>query len=175
MPNNRLDRAFAGTKPLTSVFFTAGYPFLDSTLPVLELLQKEKIDFVEIGFPFSDPVADGNVIQHSNEISLRNGMSLEVLFSQLKSIRKKVDLPILLMGYLNPIEQFGYERFIEACKEVEIDGLILPDLPLDLYKSKYKKLFNDNNIHGILLVTPTSYWRRCSYGSGSIKLLPTAG
>ena len=156
MPNNRLNKAFSRSKSLTSVFFTAGYPFLESTLPILELLQEQEIDFVEIGFPFSDPIADGNVIQHSNQVALKNGMNLEVLFSQLKGIRSKISLPLILMGYLNPVEQFGYDNFVEACKEAEIDGLILPDMPLDLFKSCYKKLLNDNNMHGILLASPTS-------------------
>lgn len=156
MPSNRLDKAFAGTKPLTSVFFTAGYPFLDSTVSLLELMQEQEIDFVEIGFPFSDPTADGSVIQHSNLVALKNGMTLEILFSQLKEIRSKISLPLVLMGYLNPVEQFGYQNFIAACCEVEIDGLILPDMPFDLFESRYKELFNENNIHGILLASPTS-------------------
>ena len=156
MPHNRLDKIFSLNKPLTSVFFTAGFPSLDSTVKILELLQEQEVDFVEIGFPFSDPVADGSVIQHSNEVALKNGMTLEVLFSQLREIRSKIKLPLVLMGYLNPVEQFGYDRFIASCRQEEIDGLILPDMPLDLFESRYKKLFNDNNIHGILLASPTS-------------------
>lgn len=156
MPNNRLDSVFAKKKSLRSVFFTAGYPFLDSTIPLLKLLEEEGVDFVEIGFPFSDPVADGSVIQHSNQVSLSNGMTLEVLFNQLQEIRKQISLPLILMGYLNPVEQYGYEKFVSDCKKVGVDGLILPDLPLDLLQSRYRAIFHEANLHAILLATPTS-------------------
>lgn len=156
MLKNRLDQVFSTSKQLTSVFFTAGYPYLDSTIPVLKLLQARAIDFVEIGFPFSDPIADGSVIQHSNEVALKNGMTLEVLFDQLSELRSTISLPIILMGYLNPVEQFGYDKFFSACRKVEVDGLILPDMPLDLFESRYKKQLNESNIHGILLCSPSS-------------------
>ncbi len=154
--NNRLDQAFANKNPKLSIFFTAGYPKLESTTEILDLLQNNKVDFVEIGFPFSDPVADGEVIQKSNLVSLANGMTLEVLFQQLKDIRKVNNLPLILMGYFNPVEQFGFERFLKCCQETGIDGLIIPDLPLDLLSSKYKEMINAHNMHFILLVTPTS-------------------
>lgn len=153
---NRLDKVFQGSKPLTSVYFTAGYPDLDSTVPLLELIQSEGVDFVEIGFPFSDPVADGSVIQQSSERALKNGMTLKKLFEQLKGIRSKISLPLILMGYLNPVEQFGYDNFLQACKDCEIDALILPDLPLELYVKSFKKKFEQAGLHGILLVTPSS-------------------
>lgn len=152
---NRLQKLF-GTKNnnLLSIYFTAGYPKLDSTIAIAEALEKAGADFLEIGFPYSDPVADGPTIQHSSEIALENGMTLHVLFDQLKDLRKHVSIPILLMGYVNPIVQFGVERFCKMAAEVGVDGVIVPDLPMYEYEAMYSKYFIDNNISNIFLVTP---------------------
>jgi tryptophan synthase alpha chain len=153
---NRLDQVLSKDKNLLSIFFTAGFPNLDATLEILKMLEEEGVDFVEIGFPFSDPIADGSVIQNSNQVALSNGMNLELLFSQLKEVRKTISMPLILMGYLNPVEQYGFERFLKSAQEVGIDGLILPDLPLELLESKYKSQINEHDLHFISLVSPTS-------------------
>ena len=137
-----------------SIFFTAGFPNLDDTQVILESLEKSGVDLVEIGMPYSDPVADGETIQMSNKVALDNGMTLTLLFEQLADIRQTVSLPLILMGYLNPVEQFGVERFCRKAVEVGIDGLILPDLPIDLYVEQYKPLFDRYNLSNILLITP---------------------
>jgi len=139
---------------LLSIYFTAGYPTLDSTLTITEALEKSGADFLEIGFPYSDPVADGPTIQHSSEIALENGMTLNVLFDQLKDLRKRVNIPVLLMGYVNPIVQFGVERFCKMASEVGVDGVIVPDLPMYEYEAMYSKYFIENNLSNIFLVTP---------------------
>jgi tryptophan synthase alpha chain len=117
-------------------------------------LESSGADFLEIGFPYSDPVADGPTIQHSSEQALQNGMNLNLLFAQLKDLRKRVTIPILLMGYVNPIVQYGVERFCKKAAEVGIDGVIVPDLPMYEYETLYSKYFIDNNISNIFLVTP---------------------
>lgn len=152
---NRINRLFQekGTDIL-SVYFTAGHPELDSTEEILTELEKNGVDLVEIGIPFSDPVADGVVIQKSSEKALHNGMSLSHLFSNLSGIREKVSIPLILMGYFNPVLRFGVEKFCEKCSETGIDGVILPDLPVDIYEREYKEVFLRNNIHNILLITP---------------------
>src|ERR1700761_3506164 len=152
---NRLQKLF-GTKNnnLLSIYFTAGYPSLDSTLTIAEALEKSGADFLEIGFPYSDPVAGGATLQHSSERALENGMTLHVLFDQLKDLRKHVSIPILLMGYVNPIVQFGVERFCKIAAEVGVDGVIVPDLPMYEYETLYSKYFIDNNLSNIFLVTP---------------------
>ena len=137
-----------------SIFFTAGFPKIDDTQVILESLEKSGVDLVEIGMPYSDPVADGETIQMSNKVALDNGMTLNVLFEQLAEIRKTVSIPLILMGYLNPVEQFGVERFCRKAVEVGIDGLILPDLPIELYVEQYKPLFDKYNLSNILLITP---------------------
>ncbi|MFV0440631.1 MAG: tryptophan synthase subunit alpha [Lachnospirales bacterium] len=139
---------------LLSIYFTAGYPNLDDTVPIIESLDKAGVDFIEIGMPFSDPVADGQVIQQSNLQALNNGMSVEKLFEQLEGIRNKVQIPLILMGYFNPVYQYGVENFCKKCAEVGIDGVIIPDLPLDEYEDNYKDIFEKNGIHNILLITP---------------------
>jgi len=152
---DRINRLFQekGTGIL-SVYFTAGHPELDSTVEILTELEKNGVDLVEIGIPFSDPVADGVVIQKSSEKALHNGMSLSHLFSNLSGIREKVSIPLILMGYFNPVLRFGVEKFCEKCRETGIDGVILPDLPVDIYEREYKDTFLRNNIHNILLITP---------------------
>lgn len=152
---NRLNKLFETKKDnLLSIYYTAGYPKLDSTLGIAEALEKAGADFIEIGFPYSDPVADGPTIQHSSQTAIENGMSLTVLFDQLKNIRQRVSIPILLMGYINPIVQYGVERFCKKAAEVGIDGIIVPDLPMYEYETLYSGLFTHNNLSNIFLVTP---------------------
>jgi tryptophan synthase alpha chain len=152
---NRIEQLFKNKKEnILSIYFTAGFPKLKDTTTLLNLLQQEGADIVEIGIPFSDPMADGPVIQHSNEIALENGMSIPLLFEQLKDIRATIHIPLVLMGYLNPILQYGIEAFLKKASELGIDGLIIPDLPLDDYLEEYKLLFEKYAIKNVFLVTP---------------------
>jgi tryptophan synthase alpha chain len=152
---NRLNQLFASKKEnLLSIYFTAGYPELNTTVDIAEALEKAGADFLEIGFPYSDPVADGPTIQHSSESALTNGMTLTVLFEQLKDLRQRVSIPILLMGYVNPIVQYGVERFCKQAAAVGVDGIIVPDLPMYEYEMLYSNHFEDNNLSNIFLVTP---------------------
>lgn len=152
--NLRFKKVFDSDKKLLSVFTTAGYPKIDSAKEVLLDLEKAGVDFVELGFPFSDPVADGETIQQTSDIAIKNGMNLNVLFSQLAEFRDKVNMPIVIMGYLNPIVQFGVEKFFEACSEYGVDGLIVPDLPLSEYKQIWKPELEKRKMSFIFLVTP---------------------
>jgi tryptophan synthase alpha chain len=152
---NRIDRLFREKGgDVLSIYMTAGFPGLDDTLPVLKALQDSGADMVEIGMPFSDPLADGPVIQQSSQQALANGMSLKVLFSQLEEVRAHVHIPLLLMGYLNPVLRFGMEEFLKQCRRTGIDGLIIPDLPPDEYEELYRDRFLEYGIHLVLLVTP---------------------
>jgi len=152
---NRLQNLFNTKKSnLLSIYFTAGYPEPDATLKTAETLEKAGVDFIEIGFPYSDPVADGPTIQHSSQQALENGMTLHLLFEQLKDLRKHVSIPVLLMGYVNPIVQFGIEKFCKTAAEAGVDGIIVPDLPMYEYEAIYAKHFIDNNLSNIFLVTP---------------------
>lgn len=152
---NRLNQLFASkNKNLLSIYYTAGYPQLDTTLDIAEALEKAGADFLEIGFPYSDPVADGPTIQHSSQAALDNGMTLNVLFQQLKDLRERVNIPVLLMGYINPIVQYGVERFCNDAAAAGVDGVIVPDLPMYEYEMIYLKHFEDNNLSNIFLVTP---------------------
>ncbi|GGC20139.1 tryptophan synthase alpha chain [Parapedobacter defluvii] len=153
---NRINKLFAdsGDKRILSIYYTAGYPTLDSTLTIAETLEKSGADFLEIGFPYSDPVADGPVIQHSSEVALRNGMTLHVLFEQLSKLRDRVHIPVLLMGYVNPVLQYGIDRFCQSCKAVGVDGVIVPDLPMYEYEAQYRAIFEANGLSNIFLVTP---------------------
>jgi tryptophan synthase alpha chain len=154
---NRIDKLFKEKEGnILSVYFTAGYPQLDSTVKVITALESAGADMVEIGMPFSDPMADGPVIQQSNQKALQNGMSLKLLFRQLQSIREDVKIPLILMGYLNPVIQFGIENFCKACLETGIDGVILPDLPPQIYMEEYLPLFNRYGLYNILLISPQS-------------------
>lgn len=137
-----------------SVYFTAGYPRLTSTLPILQALQAGGIDLVEIGIPFSDPMADGPVIQHSSQVALQNGMSLKRLFAQLEAMRLAIHIPVLLMGYVNVVMQYGLEAFCADCRRVGVDGVILPDLPLDEYLQVYKPVMDTHGLSMVLLITP---------------------
>jgi tryptophan synthase alpha chain len=154
---NRIDKLFSEKKDnILSVYFTAGYPQLDSTVEIIRALADAGADVIEIGIPFSDPMADGPVIQRSNEKALRNGMNLKLLFSQLRNIRNEVRVPILLMGYLNPVMQFGIEEFCIKCMETGIDGVILPDLPPSVYSTEFLPVFNKYKLYNILLISPRS-------------------
>ena len=152
---NRIDKLFQDKKErVLNVYFTAGYPQLNDTTAILEALEASGADLIEIGIPYSDPIADGPTIQESNGVALKNGMSLKVLFSQLKDIRDKVLVPIVLMGYVNPIEQFGMAAFCTKCEEVGVDGVILPDLPMFEYLELYKAMFEKHGLYNIFLITP---------------------
>jgi tryptophan synthase alpha chain len=152
---NRINKLFQNkNERILSIYFTAGYPKLDDTVPVIQELVKNGVDLIEIGMPFSDPVADGPVIQVSSLVALQNGMSVHKLFDQLKDIRQSVDIPLILMGYINPVIQFGVDAFCQKCREVGIDGLIIPDLPLAVYEEEYQAIFEANNLHNIFLITP---------------------
>ena len=153
--NNRINKLFQDKKErILSVYFTAGYPNLEDTVPMIQELVKNGVDLIEIGMPFSDPVADGPVIQHSSLIALKNGMSIRKLFGQLKDIRQTVDIPLILMGYINPVLQYGVAAFCQKCKEIGIDGLIIPDLPMDVFEEEFKAVFEANDLHNIFLITP---------------------
>jgi len=152
---NRLNKLFAEKKENTlSIYFTAGYPDLGSTVAIAEALERAGADFLEIGFPYSDPVADGPTIQDSSQKALENGMTLNVLFEQLKDLRSKVNIPILLMGYCNPMVQYGVERFCKTAAEVGVDGIIVPDLPMYEYENMYRDIFAKYGLSNIFLVTP---------------------
>jgi len=142
------------SKRVLNVYCTAGYPSLDSTMKVMGSLQKNGADIIELGMPYSDPLADGEVIQVSSIKALANGMNIAVLFDQIKCMRKSISIPVILMGYMNPILQYGFENFCKKAKEVGVDGLILPDLPLFEFEQSYGKIITENNLDFIFLVTP---------------------
>ncbi|HNE49539.1 MAG: tryptophan synthase subunit alpha [Chitinophagales bacterium] len=141
-------------KNILSVFCTAGYPEINSLVPILEALQNNGVDMIEIGMPFSDPTADGPVIQYSNTIAIDNGMMLKVLFQQLKGIRAKIHIPLVLMGYINPAMQYGMENFFKDAHHCGIDGIIIPDLPMYEYEQIYKSQFEKYQLENIFLITP---------------------
>nr|WP_295935040.1 tryptophan synthase subunit alpha [uncultured Dyadobacter sp.] len=145
---------------LLNVYFTAGFPELNDTRRVLQALQDGGADLVEIGMPYSDPVADGETIQQSNDRALENGMSVRILFDQLQGMRESITVPVLLMGYINPVLQFGIEAFCAKCAEVGVDGLILPDMPMDVYLDEYKSIFDAHGLLNIFLVTPQTSEKR---------------
>lgn len=157
MNMNRIDKLFSEKKNnILSIYFTAGYPQLNSTTHIIRTLADAGADMIEIGIPFSDPMADGPVIQDSNQVALRNGMNLKLLFNQLSDIRKEVNIPLLLMGYLNPVLQFGVGNFCKACNQAGIDGVIIPDLPPKIYTGEYSSVFDNQNLYNILLISPQS-------------------
>lgn len=151
---NKLNQLFQNKQNnILSIYFTAGYPSINDTGRIATQLQKSEVDLIEIGFPFSDPVADGPIIQKSSKQALDNGMNLKLLFEQLEEI-KDLSIPRILMGYINPVLSFGIGDFVKKCAEVGVDGVIIPDLPLDEYVAHYQRLFEDQGLHNILLVSP---------------------
>jgi tryptophan synthase alpha chain len=154
---NRIDKLFKSKKnKILSVYFTAGYPALDSLEKIIMLLDKNGADMIEVGIPYSDPLADGPVIQETGTVALANRMTLNILLLQLKEVRSKVSLPLILMGYLNPILQFGFERFCDCAAKAGADGIIIPDLPLLEYENQYKTIIDSYNLKIIFLITPDS-------------------
>ena len=176
---NRIDRLFSGSpKRLLSIYFCAGAPTLDGTTDVIRSLAREGVDMIEIGIPFSDPMADGPVIQDAATKALRNGMTLEKLFSQLEGIRRDVDIPLILMGYLNPVFRYGFEAFCKRCTEVGVDGIILPDLPFKDYMESYKDIAERYGLRFIMLITPETSEERVrlidAHTSGFIYMVSSA-
>lgn len=154
---NRIHQLFEKKKEnILSVYFTAGYPAIDDTRKILRYLTEAGVDMIEIGMPFSDPLADGPVIQQTSQQAIANGMTLVRLLAQLEDFRRDCSLPVLLMGYLNPILQLGEERFLEACARTGIDGLIIPDMPLDYYETHWADRCRRLQLSNILLITPQS-------------------
>lgn len=152
---NRITKLFQQkTSPILNIYYTAGFPNIGSTLEIAKNLQQAGVDLIEIGMPFSDPLADGPTIQQSSQIAIKNGMSIKILLEQLQGFRKYIKIPILLMGYLNPIYQYGVELFCKRIAEVGIDGLIIPDLPLEKYQQDYQNLFSKHKLSNIFLITP---------------------
>lgn len=154
---NRIKNLFDKKKNnILSVFYTAGFPSLDSTVLIAESLEKAGADIIEIGIPYSDPIADGPTIQDSNKVALDNGIRLSLILEQVKLIRKKVNMPIILMGYVNPVMQYGVEKFATDAAAAGVDGVILPDLPMDAYLEEYKKVFDSVNLSNTFLISPTT-------------------
>jgi tryptophan synthase alpha chain len=151
---NRINKVLKEKKNILSIYFTAGYPNINDTEEIITKLSECDVDMIEIGLPFSDPLADGPTIQESSTIALNNGMNSIKLFDQLKEIRKKTDIPLIIMGYFNPILQFGVEEFCKKCNTVGIDGLIIPDLPVEIFEKDYKYIFDENNLLNMFLITP---------------------
>ena len=137
-----------------SIYFPAGYPKIDSAVNLIPVLEKSGVDFIELGMPFSDPMADGPTVQEASAIALDNGMNIEKLFEQVKDVRLTSNLPIILMGYFNPVLQFGIEKFARFCKAAKIDGVLIPDLPIEVYVKKYKPIFKAHDIPFVFMVTP---------------------
>ncbi len=176
---NRINIKLQEDKKLLSIYFTAGYPKLNDTVSIIESLEKSGVDFIEIGLPFSDPLADGPTIQASSTAALENGMTTEILFNQLKDIRKTVSIPLIIMGYFNPMMQYGVEEFCKKCAEIGIDGLIIPDLPVQDYSENYKAIFEKYGIINVFLITPQTSDERIrfidSISNGFIYMVSSAG
>lgn len=160
---NRIQHKLNEDKKLLSIYFTAGYPSLNDTVSIIESLENSGVDMIEIGLPFSDPLADGPTIQASSTQALKNGMTTEILFNQLKDIRKTVSIPLIIMGYFNPMLQYGVENFCKKCHEIGIDGLIIPDLPVDVYHEHYKTTFEKYGLTNVFLITPQTSDERIRY------------
>lgn len=176
---NRINSTLDTDKKLLSIYFTAGFPQLDDTMPIIEALQENGVDMIEIGLPFSDPLADGPTIQESSKTALEHGMTTTRLFEQLDGMRTHVEIPILIMGYFNPILQFGVRRFCQRCQEVGIDGLIIPDLPVEEYQHHYKEVFDEFNLRMVFLITPQTSESRInqidSLSEGFIYMVSSPG
>ncbi|HKM94630.1 MAG TPA: tryptophan synthase subunit alpha [Prolixibacteraceae bacterium] len=152
---NRLQQKLNDKKEnLLSIYFTAGYPQLNDTGIIIKELEASGVDIIEVGMPFSDPVADGPTIQASSLKALNNGMSVSLLLKQLKAIKNEVNIPILLMGYINPIWKYGVEKFMADCEDAGVSGLILPDVPLDEFKTNYQALYEKHKLSSVFLITP---------------------
>lgn len=175
---NRINRKLQESKKILSIYFSAGYPNLNDTVQIIQDLEKSGIDMIEIGLPFSDPLADGPTIQESSTQALHNGIGTQVLFDQLKNIRDTVSIPLLIMGYFNPMLQYGIEKFCESCAEIGIDGLIIPDLPVDVYAAEFKSTFEKYGLINVFLITPQTSVARIhfidSVSSGFIYMVSSA-
>ncbi len=175
---NRILQKLKENKKLLSIYFTAGHPELKDTVSIVQRLEKSGVDMIEIGLPFSDPLADGPTIQASSTQALKNGMNSEVLFNQLKEIRNSVSIPLIIMGYFNPILQYDVESFCKKCQETGIDGLIIPDLPVDVYHDNYKSIFEKYGLINVFLITPQTSDNRIrfidSISSGFIYMVSSA-
>ena len=159
----RIQHKLSQNNKLLSIYFTAGYPNLNDTVKIIQSLENAGVDMIEIGLPFSDPLADGPTIQASSTLALKNGMTTQFLFNELKDIRKSVSIPLLIMGYFNPILQFGVENFCKKCSEIGIDGLIIPDLPVEVYHEEYQHVFEKYNLLNIFLITPQTSIERINF------------
>lgn len=176
---NRIDRLFqTRNSGILSIYLTAGYPELNDTNKVIRELVQNGVDMIEIGMPFSDPLADGPLLQVCNHQALENGMTLNRLFEQLGSIRDTLDIPLLLMGYLNPVLSYGMDRFCRKARDIGMDGVILPDLPVREYTAHYQKYFKENGLHMIFLISPQTSEERIrkidSLGRGFIYMVSSA-
>ena len=175
---NRIQEKLKEDKKLLSIYFTAGYPSLNDTVTIIKDLEKNGVDMIEIGLPFSDPLADGPTIQESSTIALKNGMTTNILFEQLKDIRKSVQIPLIIMGYFNPMMQYGIEAFCAKCQEIGIDGLIIPDLPVAEYHEHYQDTFEKYGLINVFLITPQTSEERIrfidSVSNGFIYMVSSA-
>ncbi len=160
---NRINQKLQEDKKLLSIYFSAGYPNLNDTVQIIQDLEKSGVDMIEIGLPFSDPLADGPTIQESSTKALQNGMTTKLLFEQLSNIRKSVKIPLIIMGYFNPMLQYGVEAFCKKCHEIGIDGIIMPDLPVDIYDEQYKEVFEKYGLINVFLITPQTSESRIRY------------
>ncbi len=152
---NRMTELFSKkSEEILNIYFTAGYPQLNDTATIITELEKSGVDLIEVGIPYSDPLADGPTIQASGCQALENGFTLKILFEQIAEVRKTANVPIILMGYVNQMMQYGVTEFVEKCAEVGVDGLIIPDLPPKVFDEEYKELFEKNNLSFTFLITP---------------------
>lgn len=151
---NRINKKLQEGGKLLSIYFTAGYPSPEDTVPIIQDLERSGVDMIEIGLPFSDPLADGPTIQKSSRVALEQGMTTRKLFRQLEGIRPGVAIPLIVMGYFNPILQYGVEAFCRDCEKAGIDGLIIPDLPLEEYQAHYQDIFRKHGLICVFLITP---------------------
>jgi len=176
--SNRITNKLKEDKKLLSIYFTAGYPVLNDPVKIIQDLEKSGVDMIEIGLPFSDPLADGPTIQESSTAALKNGMTTEILFEQLKTIRETVSIPLIIMGYFNPMLQYGMEDFCKKCEEIGIDGLIIPDLPVDVYHEEYQEIFEQYGLINVFLITPQTSEERIrfidSVSNGFIYMVSSA-
>ncbi len=175
---NRINQKLNEDKKLLSIYFTAGYPDTEDTVKIIQDLEKNGVDMIEIGLPFSDPLADGPTIQESSTKALQKGMTTAKLFEQLKDIRESVYIPLIIMGYFNPMMQYGVEAFCAKCQEIGIDGLIIPDLPVDEYHEHYQETFEKYGLINVFLITPQTSEKRIrfidSVSNGFIYMVSSA-